>query len=132
MKQAEISVIQECASLSNEGKVSFGEVVRRLMEIGLERYHADYTRHEITYYKTDGDSIVAPIDHSAGQIAESFSGSAVEAAVRQAQRGEIHYPEFVKQTMAAGCVEYFVQITGRQVIYFGRNGEQHVEKFPSL
>ncbi len=32
--------------------------------------------------------------------------------------------------MAAGCVGYFVQITGRRVIYFGRSGESHVEQFP--
>jgi hypothetical protein len=36
----------------------------------------------------------------------------------------------VKQTIAAGCVGYFVQITGRQVIYFGRKGEMHIERFP--
>jgi hypothetical protein len=31
--------------------------------------------------------------------------------------------------MAAGCVGYFVQIAGRRAIYFGRNGEFHVEQF---
>lgn len=33
--------------------------------------------------------------------------------------------------MAAGCVGYFVQITGQQVLYFGRNGECHIELFPA-
>jgi len=33
--------------------------------------------------------------------------------------------------MAAGCVGYFVQIAGRRALYFGRNGESHVELFPS-
>jgi uncharacterized protein YbcV (DUF1398 family) len=130
MNQQQIAVIQECASLSIEGKISFGDVVVRLMGIGLERYHADYSRHESTYYMPDGESIVVPVDHPSQPIAETFSAAGVEAAVRQAQRGEIFYPEFVRQTKAAGCVGYFVQITGRQVIYFGRNGEQHVERFP--
>jgi hypothetical protein len=31
---------------------------------------------------------------------------------------------------AAGCVGYFVQIAGRRTLYFGRNGETHVELFP--
>ena len=130
MNQEQIAVIQECASLSLQGNISFGDVVGRLMGIGLERYHADYTRHESTYYMPDGESLVVPMNHPPDPIAKTFSSAGVESAVRQAQRGEIFYPEFVKQTMAAGCVGYFVQITGRQVIYFGRNGEQHIERFP--
>ena len=131
MNQQQITVIQECASLSVDGKISFGDVVGRLMKIGLERYHADYTRHECTYYMPDGESIVVPVHHPAIPIAQEFSAKGVESAVRQAQRGEIFYPEFLKQTFAAGCIGYFVQITGRQVIYFGRKGEQHIERFPS-
>jgi uncharacterized protein YbcV (DUF1398 family) len=130
MKQEQMAVIQECAALSIQGKISFGAVVGKLMGIGLERYHADYTRDECTYYMPDGESLVVAVDHAFDAIAETFSAKGVEAAVRQAQRGEIFYPEFVKQTTAAGCVGYFVQITGRQVIYFGRKGEEHVEKFP--
>jgi len=64
------------------------------------------------------------------QIAAQFSAAGVEAAVRQAQRGEIMYPEFTRQALAAGCVGYFVQITGKCVQYFGRNGEIHTEWFP--
>jgi uncharacterized protein YbcV (DUF1398 family) len=131
MNQEHITIIQECATLSLEGKISFGDVVRRLMDIGLERYHADYTRQECTYYMPDGQSLVVPVPHDADEIADRFLASAVEASVRQAQRGEIFYPEFVTQTKAAGCVGYFVQITGRQVIYFGRNGDQHIERFPT-
>jgi uncharacterized protein YbcV (DUF1398 family) len=131
MNQEQIAVIQECASLSSQGKISFGAVVGRLMGIGLERYHADYSRHESTYYMPDGESLVVAVNHPPEAIGEVFSAKGVEAAVRAAQRGEIFYPQFLKQTMAAGCVGYFVQITGRQVIYFGRKGEQHVEKFPS-
>jgi uncharacterized protein YbcV (DUF1398 family) len=131
MNQEQIAAIRECASLSIAGKISFGDVVGRLMGIGLERYHADYTRHECTYYMPDGQSLVVPVAHPSQAIAETFSPKGVEAAVRQAQRGEIFYPEFLKQTFAAGCVGYFVQISGRQVIYCGRNGDQHIERFPS-
>jgi uncharacterized protein YbcV (DUF1398 family) len=79
----------------------------------------------------DGSSLVVPVSHPDMPIAREFSASGVEQAVRRAQRGEIFYPEFLKQTFAAGCVGYFVQITGQHVIYFGRNGEQHIERFPS-
>jgi uncharacterized protein YbcV (DUF1398 family) len=130
MNQHQLTVVTECASLSMAGKISFGDVVARLIKAGIERYHADYSRMENTYYLPNGASAVVPMDHELLPIAEAFSAAAVEASVRQAQRGEIMYPQFIRQTTAAGCVGYFVQITGQCVQYFGRNGEVHTEWFP--
>lgn len=132
------TVIYDCAARSAAGTISFGEVVGRLMEIGVERYHADYCRRENTFYLPDGSSLVVAIGHgdqvdpnnAPPPIGVLFSARDVEAAIRRAQRGEIMYPEFVRLTTAAGCVGYFVQISGRCVQYFGRNGELHVEPFP--
>ena len=132
MDQEQLVAVTACATLSAAGKISFGDVVGRLMAAGLERYHADYTRHECTYYLPDGRSHVIAVTHPPEPIAAAFSPAGVAAAVGQAQRGEIRYPEFSRQAMAAGCVGYFVQLHGRQVIYFGRAGEQHVERFPNV
>ncbi len=41
-----------------------------------------------------------------------------------------HHLDFIRTTMSAGCVGYFVQIMGRCVICLGRKGESHVEHFP--
>ena len=112
------------------GSIPFGEIVARLMTAGIERYHADYSRMENTYYLPDGTSAVVPMTLEHPSITQAFSAAAVEASVRQAQRSEIKYPQFVRQTAAAGCVGYFVQITGQCVQYFGRNGEVHTEWFP--
>lgn len=131
MDAAKIAVIQDCASRSIAGTIAFPEVVHALMEIGVERYHADYSRHEITYYVPSGDSLVVATPHSPEPIAETFLPKDVEAAIRQSQRGEIIYTQFLQKTMAAGCVGYFVQIAGRRVLYFGRNGDLHLEPFPS-
>ena len=79
----------------------------------------------------DGDSLVVKLQHPPQAIGATFSAAGVEAAVRASQRGEIKYVEFAARSMAAGCVGYFAQITGRQVLYFGRNGEVHVERFPT-
>lgn len=130
MNGEQMNVAKECAVLSATGKIHFAEVVSRLMKAGIERYHADYSRNEITYYAPDGGSCVVPIDHETHHIAVSFSAAGVEAAVRQARRGEIMYPQFTNQALAAGCVGYFVQISGKCVQYFGRNGEIHTEWFP--
>lgn len=138
MNEQQRDLVVECANRSAAGTISFGEVVGRLMEAGVERYHADYCRRENTFYLPDGSSLVVAMAHGDGSsadaappaIAATFSARDVEAAIRKAQRGEIMYPEFVRLTTAAGCVGYFVQISGRCVQYFGRNGEMHVEPFP--
>ena len=130
MNAEQIQVIQGCARGALSGELTFPEIVGKLAEIGIERYHADYSRQEITYYLPEGDSQVIATPHPSHLTAVEFSSSAVEAAVRQSQRNEHTYLDFIRKTMAAGCVGYFVQITGRRVIYFGRNGESHVENFP--
>ena len=131
MNDEQINAAKECAALSSAGKIHFGEVIGRLMKAGIERYHADYSRSENTYYAPDASSYVVPMEHEGRMsIAQDFSASGVESAVRQAQRGEIMYPQFTRQVLAAGCVGYFVQIAGKCVQYFGRNGEIHTEWFP--
>lgn len=130
MNSHQIKIAQECATLSAAGAINFGEVIGRLKSAGFERYHADYSRMETTYYTPAGASCVVPMEHESARIAESFSATQVEAAVRQSQRGEIKYPQFTHQALAAGCVGYFVQISGQRVQYFGRNGEIHTEWFP--
>lgn len=131
MNANQSQVLQRCAQGALAGELSFPEVVGALAEIGVERYHADYARCEITYYFPNGDSLVIATPHPTHATAAEFSASAVEAAVGQSQRNEHTYRDFIRKTMAAGCVGYFVQIAGRRVIYFGRNGETHTEHFPS-
>lgn len=130
MNAEQTAIIEACVRGSLTGELTFPEIVGRLQGAGVERYHADYCRQEITYYLPDGDSLVAPAPHAAGETGSVFSAAAVESAVRQSQRNEHSYIDFIRKTMAAGCVGYFVQITGRRAIYFGRNGESHVELFP--
>jgi uncharacterized protein YbcV (DUF1398 family) len=130
MTSEQMDAAKECAVLSAAGKIHFGEVVGRLIKAGMERYHADYSRSENTYYAPDGGSCVVPMEHEAMPVAQDFSASGIEAAVRQAQRGEIMYPQFTRLVLAAGCVGYFVQISGKCVQYVGLKGEIHTEWFP--
>lgn len=130
MNSEQEAVIQECSRLSKSGQVGFGEVVGRLIQAGVERYHADYSRMETTYYAPDGTSLVVALNLESMPIARDFSAAQVETAVRQSQRGEIKFPQFSRQATAAGCVGYFVQLSGKCVQYFGRNGEMHTEWFP--
>lgn len=130
MNRQQIDTIERNARASWAGEITFPDYVGRLAALGVERYHTDYSRREVTYYLSDGDSLVIAATYEPHPIGVEFSPSAVEAALRQSQRGEHTYADFVRKTTAAGCVGYFVQITGRRAVYFGRNGDLHVEPFP--
>ncbi len=131
MNSEQSQVIQECALGALNGALTFPEIIEKLASIGIERYHADYPRQEITYYTSGNESLVVSTPHPLHPIAKEFSGASVEAAVRQSQRNEHSYLDVIRKTTAAGCVGYFVQITGRRVIYFGRDGDSHTEHFPA-
>lgn len=126
-----VAVITECKELSRQGRITFPKVVRRLSEAGVERYHVDLTRDETTYYLVGGESHAFPLHGPNGEIGGPFDAVAVEQAVRASQRGEIIHPEFLARIRAAGCVGYFAQLSGRQVQYVGRDGDTHIEPFPS-
>lgn len=131
MKEETIAVMNECATRSHEGTITFPEVVRKLAEAGVEWYHTDYLREVHTYYLPNGESHIEALGSLPEPPAQEFSDAGVDAAVRSIQRGDIDYGEFVRWTMAAGCIGYFVLIAGRHAIYFGCKGEQHLEPFPA-
>jgi uncharacterized protein YbcV (DUF1398 family) len=124
------AVIEECVNRSHEGTIDFATVVSKLISVGVESYYTDYRRQEHVYYLSSGETHSMQLSTPELSIADQFEAKDVREAVLGSQRGEIKYPEFVRRTMSAGCVGYFVWITGRQVQYFGRRGEIHVEHFP--
>ena len=72
MNSEQMNVAKECAELSGSGKIHFGEVIGRLIKAGIERYHADYSRGETTYYSAEGGSLVVPMEHPQTSIAAGF------------------------------------------------------------
>jgi uncharacterized protein YbcV (DUF1398 family) len=49
---------------------------------------------------------------------------------RGAQQDTLWYSGFVRRSRAAGVIAYWAFLTGRKVVYFGRQGEQHIENCP--
>jgi uncharacterized protein YbcV (DUF1398 family) len=124
------AVLTECTEGSDDGLLTFPQVVQKLMAAGVERYHADLCRGEKTYYMPDGDSLTLPSAALEGKPEMNFAAADVEAAVRTIQRGQSTYLEFCEQILAAGCVGYFVTLAGRRAVYYGRSCELYVEPFP--
>jgi len=123
-------VIRETAAASLAGSIHFGQVVAALLEAKVESYHVDYRTKRMTYYTANGDTLTLETTADEAEIALTFSAPGVKQAILGAQRGEVMYPEFKKLSQAAGCVGYIVWLTGKHVVYLGRNGENHIEHFP--
>jgi uncharacterized protein YbcV (DUF1398 family) len=128
----DIEVMRGTLHDSEAGRVTFPEVIGRLSGAGVESYFADLTRGADTFYMPSGETHVEEMTLPSTGIAEEFSQTGVVAAIRAAQADEVRYPEFVKRAMAAGVTAYWVFLSGKKVIYFGRKGEFHVEVFPGV
>lgn len=126
-----ISTMQECTHASDQERISFPEVVTKLTQAGVERYHADLLRAEKIYYLPSGESLrveAAPVE---ARPAVSFAADGVAAAVRAIQQQKIQYREFCERIAQAGCVGYMVSLAGRRAVYYGRSGDSYVEPFPA-
>jgi|JRYL01.1.fsa_nt_gb uncharacterized protein YbcV (DUF1398 family) len=116
---------------SYAGTQDFPAHVQTAAKLGIESYRVDFREHAATYYHANGAVHVVPLPGPAVAIAAAFDDQAVVAAIRAAQQGQIRLPEFVERCRRAGCVGYTVWIAGRHVVYCGRRGECHVERFPA-
>lgn len=130
MNYASKAIIREAVRGSNAGRIHFREVVRLMLEAGVESYFADYRADTKTFYLASGESFSLDLESPDVGIPQAFDVDGIKAALRRAQQGEIMYPAFKQLTREAGCVGYTVWIAGRCATYFGRRGEIHVEHFP--
>ncbi len=123
-------VIHEVTVATQKGELTFPQAVGRLLEVGVESYCVDFAARRKTYYATSGETAIEPMFLTLEPVAEEFSDADLVAAIRGAQADTVRYPEFVKRSIAAGVIGYWAFLTGKQVIYFGRKGELHIERFP--
>jgi len=115
---------------SQAGRLIFPEVVRRMLAAGVESYFCDLAKAQEVFYGVNGETHVAPMSLKPEAVSTAFCATGIVAAIRGAQADSIRYPEFVRQSTAAGVIAYWAFLTGKKVIYFGRQGEMHVEEFP--
>lgn len=61
-----------------------------------------------------------------------FSRDALIAALRTDQAGESTFPEFLAACWRSGVVRYECDFAGRTVAYYGCQGEEYIEDYPSV
>jgi uncharacterized protein YbcV (DUF1398 family) len=62
----------------------------------------------------------------------TFNRNALITALRIDQAGESTFPESLEVTWRAGVVRYEVDLSAREVAYYGCNGEEYIEAYPGV
>ena len=62
----------------------------------------------------------------------AFDREALIRALRTDQKGESTFPEFLMASWHAGVVRYDVDFDARTCTYYGCNGEEYVEEYPTV
>ncbi|WP_284734357.1 hypothetical protein [Sphingosinicella terrae] len=127
-------VARACLDGAYDDSLSFPQGVQALGEAGFEAYLVDYRTNTRAHYRPDGETLVLDNPHRSAAVDADFDQPAIAAAIRwaQLQPPDYSYAGFNRVVTAAGCAGYFVSLSGRRVVYFGRTGEIHVEHFPAI
>lgn len=124
-------IVTEAAQAALTGSIQFPEVVRRLIETGVEYYHVDYAALRMTFYNVTGDTVMTPIFYEGlPSIAADFDSPKLRAAILDSQRNGQPFRDFTRRAMEAGVQGYIAFLRGQRVTYWGRGGDQHTEWFP--
>jgi uncharacterized protein YbcV (DUF1398 family) len=124
--------IHRISAETQEGRLTFPQTVGQLLDLGVESYFVDLAAGRKTFYLSDGTTHTEAMAIQLDPIAAQFVASRLIDGIRAAQADAIRYPEFLGQATAAGVAAYWAFLTGRRVVYLGRQGEIHVEEFPGV
>ncbi|MGZ8939810.1 MAG: DUF1398 domain-containing protein [Limisphaerales bacterium] len=124
-------IVTQAARAALDGSIPFPEIVRRLIETGVEYYHVDYVALQKRFYSATGDLVTTPIPYEGlSPVATEFDATRLRAAILDSQRHGQHYRDFTRRAMEAGVQGYIAFLRGQRVTYWGRSGDQHTEWFP--
>jgi uncharacterized protein YbcV (DUF1398 family) len=124
-------IVSDVARATLAGSIAFPEVVRRLIETGVEYYHVDYITLRKTFYSASAEVVTTPIAYEGlPPVAADLDAAGLRAAILDSQCHGLHYRDFTRRAMEAGVQGYIAFLRGQRVIYWGRGGDQHTEWFP--
>ncbi|KEF63675.1 uncharacterized protein A1O9_01653 [Exophiala aquamarina CBS 119918] len=125
------------AQVHSASGLAFPNTVSALLTLGVTRYHIDYTAGTATTYKakTSGESQEVEIEQvnipsPAMSPRTSWSKDGVVKAIRRVQAGETKYAAFAQECADSGVTGYLAFLSGKNVLYYGSEGDVHVEWFP--
>lgn len=124
-------IVHKMARATLSGKLPFPEIVASLIEQGVEYYRVDYVARQMCFYSGEGGVVLAALSYeNLPSIAAEFDLPALRAAIVDSQSRGQGFREFSRRAVEAGVQGYYVFLRGMQVTYLGRQGQQHIERFP--
>ncbi|KIW29447.1 uncharacterized protein PV07_05261 [Cladophialophora immunda] len=132
------------AKVHSASGLTFPETVASLLKLGVTRYHVDYVARTTTTYtprstptSADDNAPTTTIEteHVAIPAPAVTPGTAwdqagLARAIRRVQARETVYAEFARECVDAGVAGYLAFLAGKRVLYYGLDGDVHVEWFP--
>lgn len=125
-------LVLQAARASLTGSLPFPEIVRNLIQAGVEYYHVDYILLQFTFYGTNAASVVAPLTFEGlPAVAKDFDVAALRQTILDSQQDGQQFREFSQRAMRAGVQGYFAFLKGARVTYLGRQGISTPSGFPA-
>lgn len=125
------AIIERLAVFTQDGSLSFPQIVGQLLSEGVDDYQVDYRARQFRFYGINGGVVIAPLTFEGlPGVAEVFDAAVLRAAIRDSQQHGQSFREFSRRAMLAGVQSYFACLRGQRVVYLGRLGDQHTEWFP--
>ncbi|EXJ70134.1 uncharacterized protein A1O5_07207 [Cladophialophora psammophila CBS 110553] len=140
------------AQVHSPTSLTFPETVASLLKLGVTRYHVDYIARTTTTYMprpasnsasdSTSPSTATSTDQTpiaTEQIAmpapavnadTAWDAAGLARAIRRVQGRETVYAEFARECVDAGVAGYIACLAGKRVLYYGLNGDVHIEWFP--
>lgn len=124
-------IVADAARATLDGSLPFPEIVRQLIETGVEYYHVDHVALGKSFYSAAGHVVTTPINYEGLlPVATDFEAAGLRAAIFDSQRHGQYYRDFTRRAMQAGVQGYVAFLRGQRVTYWGRSCDQHTEWFP--
>lgn len=121
-------------ALANRPRVNgYPFLAEALRQAGVSRYVCHLPSCQCLYY-TDMGVIAAHGDYliSSMTAVPKFNQEAFVKILRNSQRGEITFTDFLRGTWESGVTYYEADLMKRTVTYFGAKGESYMEEYPSV
>ncbi|MGB2725559.1 MAG: hypothetical protein WBC46_13425, partial [Nitrospira sp.] len=88
-------LVLQAARASLTGSLPFPEIVRNLIQAGVEYYHVDYILLQFTFYGTNAASVVAPLTFEGlPAVAKDFDVAALRQTILDSQQDGQQFREF--------------------------------------
>lgn len=113
------------------GATSYPEIVRKLIDLGVQSYTVDAASDLTVFRFSDGVTIARFTGKVLRVPTDDLDVSEVKKAIVANQKGESDYHGFMDHIARAGVRSYEATLVGdnKRVEYFG-TGDSHVEKIP--